>query len=43
MRPSALMLILTATGFAQAQWIESKSANYSVFCQSGYEKDVVFT
>lgn len=43
MRPSALVLILTATAFAQAQWIESKSANYSVFYQSGYEKDVVFT
>ena len=43
MPPSALVLLLAATGFVQAQWIESKSANYSVFYQSGYEKDVEST
>jgi len=43
MRSSALILILAATGSIQAEFLESKSANYSVFYQSGYEKDVAFT
>jgi hypothetical protein len=38
------LLLLTATpSRVDAQWIEVKTAHYSVFYQDGYEKDVEFT
>jgi hypothetical protein len=36
-------VLLSATPLVNAQWIEAKSHNYSIFYQSGYEKDVEFT
>jgi hypothetical protein len=38
-----IILFFAATGLVEAQWIEAKSASYSIFYQSGYEKDVKFT
>jgi hypothetical protein len=45
--PVALVLLALLLGAApsraDAQWLESKSAHYTVFYQAGYEKDVAFT
>ena len=38
-----MVLFSTTTPFLRAQWIEAKSANYSIYYQSGYERDVEFT
>ena len=38
-----LLLFIAAPSRVDAQWIEGKSAHYSVFYQNGYEKDVEFT
>jgi hypothetical protein len=38
-----LLLFTAAPSRVEAQWIEAKSAHYSVFYQKGYEKDVEFT
>jgi hypothetical protein len=46
-RPMAHVLLLLLFGGvpsqASAQWLEAKSAHYTVFYQAGYEKDVEFT
>ena len=39
----ALTIFVSVTPIVNAQWIETKSANYSIFYQSGYERDVEFT
>jgi hypothetical protein len=38
-----ITLFFTATALVEAQWIEAKSTHYSIFYQSGYEKDARFT
>src|SRR5689334_23494744 len=46
----AIALLLAAVGLSAgaqtpsstAQWLESKSANYTVYYQPGYEKDAAF-
>jgi hypothetical protein len=38
-----IILFFTATAPIEGQWIEAKSAGYSIFYQSGYEKDAKFT
>src|ERR1700676_850829 len=39
----ALAIFVSVTSIVNAQWIEAKSANYSIFYQSGYERDAEFT
>ena len=39
----ALTIFVSVTPIVNAQWIEAKSTNYSIFYQSGYERDVEFT
>src|SRR5207249_4876328 len=36
-------LLVTATSRLEAQWLEAKGAHYSLFYQSGHEKDLAFT
>jgi hypothetical protein len=38
-----LLIFFLANQTAGAQWIEAKSAHYSIFYQSGYERDAEFT
>lgn len=38
-----ILLFSAASSRAEAQWIEAKSAHYTIFYQTGYEKDVEFT
>jgi hypothetical protein len=38
-----IILFFAPTASIEAQWIEAKSARYSIFYQSGYEKDAEFT
>jgi hypothetical protein len=37
------VVIFGASQIMEAQWIEQKTAHYSIFYQSGYEQDAAFT
>jgi hypothetical protein len=46
MRGTVVFIVLALFGAmsrADAQWLEAKSAHYSIFYQAGYEQDVAFT